>query len=539
MKKKIIQRNKAWLGALISGVGNIAGSLINNYQQKKQQEQQLKLQKEEEERQRVQGLNTTAVQQAGAMTNALANQNYVDEYNKKVMLKNGGLLAHNKLAKPLFSQGNRIGSKGNTSSLYGVADAVYQQLIPNVVRGGNAVNIGNGFYYMQGRKHKDGGIDLGTNPRKGIEVEDGEVMKVTNKGAKVYSAERFLNGESPAEKVLKGENADNVFRQQEKYKDRKGIKNDGTKRAKGGRINNMKYCKYKNGGEIPPYGIKQNNNIKGITKDNKNVVDKTIDIINDKIESENREIYNWINNWYSGRRKQLEENRYSGNGGKFAKYDKGTVHTRRDKNWDKFNLDMEEENRRKQQYNAIQNTKDKRLDNDNKYNKYSYYGRYEPKDNSIYINNDNDVYKNRPAYMTKKGTRVHETTHSKQTIPSNNKDYKTKGLVDNQLRKIRRIRYENGKDYNGKQSLLKNDVNERLYYSKPHEIEARLMQYRYDMGLKPEQIIDKKYINSHRQQLKDYHLDEFFDDDGLIRLFNEVASNNNKVNTNIRSKRTV
>lgn len=236
MKKKIIQRNKAWLGAVISGIGNIAGSLINNYQQKKQQEELLKQQKAEEERQRVQGLNTAAVQQAGAMTNALANQNYVDEYNKKVMLKNGGLLAHNKLAKPLSFKDNRVGSRGNTSSLYGVANVVYQQLAPNVVRGGNAIDIGNGFYYMKGRKHKDGGIDLGTNPRTGIEVEDGEVMKVTNKGAKVYSAERFLNGKSPAEKVLNGENANNVFRQQENYKDRKGIKNDGSKRAKGGGI---------------------------------------------------------------------------------------------------------------------------------------------------------------------------------------------------------------------------------------------------------------------------------------------------------------
>lgn len=645
MKKKLIQRNKAWLGALISGVGSIAGGLINEYQQKKAQEQQLKLQKQEEERQRVQSLNTAAVQQANTMTNALANQNYVDEYNKKVMLKNGGLLARNKGINALSLTNNRKGSGSNQPSLYGVANAVYQQFTPNVVRGGNAINMGNGFYYMKGRKHKDGGIDLGTNPRTGIEVEDGEVMKVTNKGAKVYSAERFLNGKSPAEKVLNGENADNVFKQQENYKDRKGIKNDGSKRAKGGgippyinannksnflsrikdpnrktikdwktgkvsthklsyaedgnkyviypeiqeingelhdytnpkynhgkwdsydnavnngdtiqvnsreqaedftknyksymktfkykkggNINNMKYCRYKFGGQIPPYGIRQTTNVKGITRNNENIVDKTIDTIDNKIENENREIYNWINNWYAGRRKQLDENRYSGNGGKFSKYDKETVHTRRDKNWDKFNLNAEEEQRRKQQYNAIQNTKDSKLDNDNKYNKYSYYGRYEPKDNSIYINNDNNVYKDRPAYMTKKGTRVHETTHSKQTIPSN-EDYKTKGLVDNQLRKIRRIRYENGKDTNRKQSLLKNDANERLYYSRPHEIEARLMQYRYDMKLKPEQVIDKNYINSHRQQLKDYHLDEFFDDDGLVRLFNEVASNN-KSNTN-------
>lgn len=101
---------------------------------------------------------------------------------------------------------------------------------PNVVRGGIAIPLGRNYYYMAGRKHKNGGIDIGKNPRTGLEVEDGEVMHISDKNVKVFSSVPFLNGKSPAQKVLGGENPNTVFKQQEYFKDRNGINDDGTKK---------------------------------------------------------------------------------------------------------------------------------------------------------------------------------------------------------------------------------------------------------------------------------------------------------------------
>lgn len=104
--------------------------------------------------------------------------------------------------------------------------------IPNIVRGGVAIPLKNktNYYYMAGRKHSQGGIDVGNNPRTGLEVEDGEVMHVSKNDVKVFSSVPFLNGESPAHKVMGGENPNKVFAAQENYKDRHGINDDGTKK---------------------------------------------------------------------------------------------------------------------------------------------------------------------------------------------------------------------------------------------------------------------------------------------------------------------
>ena len=104
--------------------------------------------------------------------------------------------------------------------------------VPNVVRGGIAIPLKDktNYYYMAGRKHKNGGIDIGENPRTGLEVEDGEVMHVSKDEIKVFSSVPFLNGKSPAQKVLGGENPNVVFKQQELFKDRNGINDDGTKK---------------------------------------------------------------------------------------------------------------------------------------------------------------------------------------------------------------------------------------------------------------------------------------------------------------------
>lgn len=109
-----------------------------------------------------------------------------------------------------------------------------KRIIPNVVRGGAAIPLKGktNYYYMTGRKHKNGGIDIGKNPRTGLEVEDGEVMHVSKNEVKIFSSVPFLNGESPAEKVMKGDNPSKVFNAQEKYKDKNNINDDGTKKKK-------------------------------------------------------------------------------------------------------------------------------------------------------------------------------------------------------------------------------------------------------------------------------------------------------------------
>lgn len=109
--------------------------------------------------------------------------------------------------------------------------------IPNIVRGGAAIPIGKkNFYYMQGRKHEQGGIDVGLNAKTGLEVEGEEVMQVTPNEVRVYSSVPFLRGVSPAELVLNGADANKVFAAQEKYKNNNRINDDGTKYRIGGNI---------------------------------------------------------------------------------------------------------------------------------------------------------------------------------------------------------------------------------------------------------------------------------------------------------------
>lgn len=116
-----------------------------------------------------------------------------------------------------------------------VVNAGNGNYIPNIVRGGAAIPIGKkNFYYMQGRKHEQGGIDVGRNAKTGLEVEGEEVMQVTPNEVRVYSSVPFLRGVSPAELVLNGADANKVFAAQEKYKDNNRINDDGTKYKYGG-----------------------------------------------------------------------------------------------------------------------------------------------------------------------------------------------------------------------------------------------------------------------------------------------------------------
>lgn len=108
--------------------------------------------------------------------------------------------------------------------------------VPNVVAGGIAQSLGNNFFYMNGRKHSQGGIDIGPSDKTGIEVEGGEVVETNGNELKVYSAQPILNGASPAQLVMGGANPNKVFKAQEDFKDRNRINDDGTKYKEGGKI---------------------------------------------------------------------------------------------------------------------------------------------------------------------------------------------------------------------------------------------------------------------------------------------------------------
>lgn len=109
---------------------------------------------------------------------------------------------------------------------------------PNIVRGGRAIPFGNptdNLYYLQGRSHAKGGIDIGENSRTGIEAEGGEVVQIKPNELRVLSAQDFIGGGiSPAKQVLAGANPDRVFNEQERFKDRHRINDDGSRYETGG-----------------------------------------------------------------------------------------------------------------------------------------------------------------------------------------------------------------------------------------------------------------------------------------------------------------
>lgn len=147
--------------------------------------------------------------------------NYVKDFNKE------SLPSDNELG-PTFSfniiQTPRSNGKKLPQKQYAVGGK-----IPNVVAGGIAQPLGNNFFYMNGRKHSQGGIDIGPSDKTGIEVEGGEVVETNGNELKVYSAQPILNGASPAQLVMGGANPNKVFKAQEDFKDRNGINDDGTK----------------------------------------------------------------------------------------------------------------------------------------------------------------------------------------------------------------------------------------------------------------------------------------------------------------------
>ena len=152
--------------------------------------------------------------------------NYVKDFNKESLPSDDEL-------GPTFPfniiQTTRSNGKKLPQKQYAVGGK-----IPNVVAGGIAQPLGNNFFYMNGRKHSQGGIDIGSSDKTGIEVEDGEIVETNGDELKVYSAQPIINGVSPAKLVMGGANPNKVFKAQEDFKDRNKINDDGTIKAMGG-----------------------------------------------------------------------------------------------------------------------------------------------------------------------------------------------------------------------------------------------------------------------------------------------------------------
>lgn len=154
--------------------------------------------------------------------------NYVKDFNKESLPSDDEL----GLTFPFnIIQTPRSNGKNLPQKQYAVGGK-----IPNVVAGGIAQPLGNNFFYMNGRKHSQGGIDIGPSDKTGIEVEGGEVVETNGNELKVYSAQPILNGDSPAQLVMGGANPNKVFKAQEDFKDRNRINDDGTKYKEGGKI---------------------------------------------------------------------------------------------------------------------------------------------------------------------------------------------------------------------------------------------------------------------------------------------------------------
>lgn len=154
--------------------------------------------------------------------------NYVKDFNKESLPSDDEL-------GPTFPFNIIQTSRSNGRNLPQKQYAVGGK-IPNVVAGGIAQPLGNNFFYMNGRKHSQGGIDIGPSDKTGIEVEGGEVVETNGNELKVYSAQPIINGVSPAKLVMGGANPNKVFKAQEDFKDRNRINDDGTKYKEGGKI---------------------------------------------------------------------------------------------------------------------------------------------------------------------------------------------------------------------------------------------------------------------------------------------------------------
>lgn len=186
------RRPKAFIGAAISVGTQLIGGIIGGAKRRKaekaarlEQERQAKLQ--------------AAQQQASYMTENAENDANVYKNIRNQLMRNGG----------------NIPRKG----------------VPLIAEGGTAIPIKKDSFLLKGRKHNTGGIIIGKG-KNSIEAEGDEVVQITPKQLKVFSAQPILNGNSPAELVQKGVEPSKVFNAQESFKDRNGLNDDGTKKKR-------------------------------------------------------------------------------------------------------------------------------------------------------------------------------------------------------------------------------------------------------------------------------------------------------------------
>ena len=192
-------RKKCWIGAAIGAATSIAGSLFGNSAQKREMRRQQSIKDWQ-----------NATQEAANMTTAFNNsQDYQEDYLRQF--------------RTAAKLGKTLGAKG-----------IY------ITDGGDATKIGNNTYLLRGGSHEDVnetgqtgiGINVGGNE---VEAEGGEVAQKKNGALRIFSAQPILsNGMSPAQAILRGYNKDSVFSQQQAFKKRNGLKDDGSKLRNGG-----------------------------------------------------------------------------------------------------------------------------------------------------------------------------------------------------------------------------------------------------------------------------------------------------------------
>lgn len=191
-------RKKCWIGAAIGAATSIAGSLFGNGAKKREMRRQKSIQDWQD-----------ATQEAANMTATLNNsQDYQEDYLRQ------------------FRTAARLGKTLGAKGIY-------------ITDGGDATKIGNNTYLLRGGSHEDVnetgqtgiGINVGGNE---VEAEGGEVAQKKNGALRIFSAQPILsNGMSPAQAILRGYNKDSVFKQQQAFKKRNGLKDDGSKARHG------------------------------------------------------------------------------------------------------------------------------------------------------------------------------------------------------------------------------------------------------------------------------------------------------------------
>jgi hypothetical protein len=187
------RRPKAFIGAAISVGTQLIGGIIGGAKKRKAEKA---AQLEQERQARLQA----AQQQAAYMTENAENDSNVYKDIRNQLMKNGG----------------NIPRKG---------------VVPLVAEGGTAIPIKKDSFLLKGRKHNNGGIVIGKG-KNSIEAEGDEVIQITPKQLRVFSAQPILNGNSPAELVQKGAKPSKVFDAQERFKDRNNLNDDGTKKKR-------------------------------------------------------------------------------------------------------------------------------------------------------------------------------------------------------------------------------------------------------------------------------------------------------------------